>query len=174
MNFLTNTHISILICDKDSVVFVICKAHYVNIRLHHLNNSGRYNNIDKDPLKKVLKEVSNTIKSKHSLRKLSKKLVESNPLTPKFYSLLKIHKEGAPLRPIVNTIGGPTYVLTKNLAQVLKPLVRLTNSFVKHFYSHVSEINNIKVDPSHILVSFIAISMFMNIHINESIDIIVS
>lgn len=48
------------------------------------------------------------------------KLIESNPITPRIYGIPKIHKEGAPLRYIVNTIGGPTYLLEKYLAGKLR------------------------------------------------------
>ncbi len=37
----------------------------------------------------------------------------------------KIHKENIPLRPIVSLPGSPTYELSKHLATILHPLVRL-------------------------------------------------
>jgi len=45
------------------------------------------------------------------------------------YGLLNIHKEGAPVRSIFNTIGGLTYLLTKFLSTKLKPLVGWTDDF---------------------------------------------
>ena len=42
---------------------------------------------------------------------------ERSHLLEVFNNLSKIHKFGAPLRPIVNTIGRPTYILAKFLAQ---------------------------------------------------------
>ena len=40
-----------------------------------------------------------------------------------FYGLLKIHKIGTPLRPIVSSKGLFEYGVAKVLAKVLKPLV---------------------------------------------------
>jgi hypothetical protein len=47
------------------------------------------------------------------------------------YGLPKIHKEGIPLRPIVNTIGSPTYELESYVAKILGPLVGGTESYIK-------------------------------------------
>lgn len=72
----------------------------------------------------------------------------------RIYGLPNIHKEGAPLTPIVNTIGGPNYLFTKYLVKKLKPLVSFTESFVKDCSSFVNELKGIKLDPGDILVSF--------------------
>nr|VZI01430.1 unnamed protein product [Spirometra erinaceieuropaei] len=48
----------------------------------------------------------------------------------RFYGLPKVHKEGAPLRPIVSLKGTPTYVLAKWLFQRLKFLTSDSNSTV--------------------------------------------
>ncbi|KAG8236898.1 hypothetical protein J437_LFUL018742 [Ladona fulva] len=44
-------------------------------------------------------------------------------IPPRLYGLLKIHKDGVPLRPIVSTTNSPTYNLAKYLASLLSPLV---------------------------------------------------
>lgn len=88
-------------------------------------------NLAKNPLKNISKKVALAIKSSSTVSSISKKLIKGNPLTTRIYGLPKIHKEGVPLHPIVNTIGGPTYILVKFLANKLKPLVGWTESFVK-------------------------------------------
>jgi hypothetical protein len=89
------------------------KIDYIDKMIDHLNNSGSYKKLNKNPLNKISKEVCNAIKA--SSDRDNKKLINSCPSTPRIYGLPKIHKEGAPLRPIVNTLGGPTYQLTKHL-----------------------------------------------------------
>ena len=71
---------------------------------------------------------------------LSKNIIDSNPLNPKIYGLPNIHKEGAPLRPIINTIDGPTYLLTKFLANRRKSLMARNHSFVKDSSSFIKEL----------------------------------
>jgi len=113
-----------------------------------------------------------TIKSSSSISSFSHKLIESGPITPRIYGFLKIHKEGVPLRPIVNTIGGLTYLLAKYLASNLNPLVGLTESFVKDSSSFVNELRDVNFDPRNILVSFDVDSLYTNIPIKEALDVI--
>lgn len=52
----------------------------------------------------------------------------------RLYSLLKIHKQGVPMRHSVSTVGLPTYTVAKYLTQMLSPFVgnyvhHVTNSF---------------------------------------------
>src|SRR6202044_3940579 len=91
--------------------------------------------------------------------KLKKKLIPSSECIPRIYGLPKIHKEGAPLRPIVNTIGSPTYELAKYVARILKPLVGNTDSFIKDSHDFVKLIKNEKLERDDLLVSFDVVSL---------------
>lgn len=95
-----------------------------------------------------------------------------DPLIPRIYGLLKIHKSDDPLRPIINTINGPTYPLTKFLAQKLKPLVGCNDSSMKESASFVQEWKDIILDPRDLLVSFDVVSLYTKIPIQEAIDVI--
>jgi len=139
--------------------------------LDHLHNSGSYKKLPKNPLKKISRNVVLAIKSCKSVCDLHHKLIESNPLTPRIYGLPKIHKEGAPLRRIVNTIGGPTYLLSKFLAFKLKPLVGRMESFIKESASFINELKGIKLDPEDILLSFDVVSLYTCIPINEAMEV---
>lgn len=55
----------------------------------------------------------------------------SRPL--RLYRLLKIHKDGMPLRPIVSSIGSLTYDLSKYLATLLKQY--WTSNFLREEFS---------------------------------------
>ncbi len=103
---------------------------------------------------------------------ISHKLIDSNLITPRIYGLPKTHKEGAPLRPIVNIIGEPTYLLAKFLARKLKPLVGLLDSFVKDSSSFVNELKGLNFELNDNLVSFFVVSLYTNIPINEVVDVI--
>jgi len=120
----------------------------------------------------ISKSVALAIKSSNSVSSLCHKIIESSPITPRFYGLPKIHKDGAPLRPIVNTISSPTYLLAKFPTLKLKPLVGCTESFIKYFASFVEELKDIKVDPGDILVSFDVVCLYICIPINEAIEVI--
>lgn len=98
--------------------------------LDHILNSGSYRKLNKNPIRKISKEVALALNSNNIPSPLKKKLIISNPITPRTYELPKINKNGVPIMLIVNTLGGPTYLLAKFLVQKLTPLVVLTQPFV--------------------------------------------
>jgi hypothetical protein len=101
-----------------------------------------------------------------------KLLTPNNEIAPRIYSLPKIHKEDIPLRPIVNTIGSPTYELAKHVANILSPLVGHIDSFIKDSNEFINLIKNEKVRPQDTLISFDAVSLFTKIPLDEAIQII--
>lgn len=156
--------------DKGGATVIMKKFDYNEIFLDHLNNSGCYKKHNKNPLKIISKNVCNLIKI--SKIQDNKNLLVNNPYTLRIYGAPKIHKEGIPLRPIVNTIGGPTYHLAKHLAKKPKPLVGNTDSFVKDSTQFIAEIKNIKLDQNDILVSFNVTSLNTNISIDDAMEVI--
>ena len=54
-------------------------------------------------------EVFESIKESSLDEEVKMKRATSNPLIPRIYGIPRIHKEGVSLRPIVDTIGSPTY-----------------------------------------------------------------
>ena len=54
---------------------------------------------------------------------MHKSLYPTSCTPPKFHGLLKIHKIGTPLRPIVSIQGSVKYGVAKVLTRVLKTLV---------------------------------------------------
>ena len=93
-------------------------------------------------------------------------------IIPCIYGLPKIHKYGVPLHPIVNTIGYPTYKLERFLANLLKPLVGKTSSFVKDSASWINEIGNKNINIDDILVSFDVVSLYTKILVSDAIETI--
>nr|CAH8824269.1 unnamed protein product [Trichobilharzia regenti] len=88
----------------------------------------------------------------------------------RMYGVVKIHKSGYPIRPIVDFRNSPTYELSKYLAMVLNPLKihsksRLTNSYeLKH------RLDNLKLDNEEKMVSFDIVSLYTRIPINMAIE----
>lgn len=46
--------------------------------------------------------------------------------TPRFYGLIKTHKENNPIRPITSFIGSPTYKIAQFLSKILTPISDLS------------------------------------------------
>ena len=92
-----NKDIVVLKADKGGATVILNREDYRMKMLDHLENSGSYKKLAKNPLKKIRRVVAEAIKSSNLVSSLSKKLIESNPLTPRICGPPKIHKDGAPL-----------------------------------------------------------------------------
>ena len=129
----------ILKADKGNATVILNANDYHTKMIEHLS-SGSYKKMDKDPSNRIIKALTKFIQDSSLDDNIKKKTIPKNPIIPRIYSLLKIHKDGCPLRPIVNTIGSPSYGLDRLLAHKLKPLVGHSQSFIKdssHFIQNI-------------------------------------
>ena len=97
----------------------------------------------------------------------------------KLYGTAKIHKlpeSGAvdqlPLRPIVSNTGSASYYLAKHLAKILAPLSK-SEYTVQNTKDFVNFIKPQKIPSNHQLISFDVVSLFTNVPIDATIDIII-
>nr|VZI27041.1 unnamed protein product [Spirometra erinaceieuropaei] len=81
----------------------------------------------------------------------------------RFYRLPKVHKEGAPLRPIISLKGTPTYGLTKWLFQRLNFLTSDSNTTVSSSTQFMEKLKGVSLLPNDIMVSFDVTSLFTSI-----------
>ncbi|CAF4289247.1 unnamed protein product [Rotaria magnacalcarata] len=90
----------------------------------------------------------------------------------KAYGLLKIHKDGVPLRPIISACGTFNYKLSKLLVNKLKHL-RASPTIVIDTFKFVKELQNIKLNTTNIkMVSFDIVSLFTRVPLACIIDLI--
>ena len=87
-----------------------------------LEDKGIYKALKTDPtgrLKSKMINLLKKIKSEEGIDdNLYKKLYPTGAVTPKFYGLPKIHKDGIPLRTIVSSRGSISYEVAKELARI--------------------------------------------------------
>ena len=96
---------------------------------------------------------------------ITKSILLSNPLPPSYnYGLPKVHKEGAPLRPVVFYIVPPTYRLAKFLDEWFKLRIDFRFQFsITNSLSLVANIKDVVPLPNQFLVSFDVVSLFPHI-----------
>ena len=138
----------------------------------HLDLSGCYKKLNKNPLCCITKEVVEIIKKSSIYELIKKKILTYDPLIPRIYGLPNIHKLSIPLRPIVDTIGSPTYRLVKFLANKLNPLLGNTISFIKYSSFFIEKIKYQHMDENELILSLDVVSLFTMIPIDEEIKII--
>ncbi|BHF63700.1 hypothetical protein SprV_0200669400 [Sparganum proliferum] len=81
----------------------------------------------------------------------------------RFYGLPKVHKDGAPLRPIVSLKGTPTYGLTKWLLRRLKFLTAESDTTVTSSAQFLEKLKGVSLHPNEVMVSFDVTSLFTSI-----------
>lgn len=145
---------------------------YINKMKDYLYNSGSYKNLEKNPISKITRLVKRAIKETNLDEKLKKCLTPENEITPCIYGAPKIHKTYVPLRPIVNTIGSPTYELAKYVIRNLTPLVGKTSSYIKDSNQYVEFIKHAKIGLGDKIVSFDVVQLFTKIPLDEAIQVV--
>ena len=135
----------ILTVDKGVAIVIMDKKEYQDKAKALLEDQGTYQALKTDPtgrLKSKMINLLKKIKSEGGIDDiLYKKLYPTGAVTPKFYGLPKIHKDGIPLRPIVSSRGSITYEVAKELARILKPLVGSSPHHIKNTGDFIQQIN---------------------------------
>src|ERR1700761_3988663 len=91
----------------------------------------------------------------------------------KLYGLPKTHKSGVPLRPILSALTCHNYKLAKFLVPLLSPLA-VSEYTVTDAFSFANEIQQRVDHDKHFMISLAIESLFTNVPVRETIDIILS
>ena len=172
-------NIVILKPDKGNGIVLLNKQDYINKVNVILDDSSKFEIVDNTALKLIHKLES---KIRTFLGKLKKdKIITENTynnLSPTgsrpgiLYGLPKVHKIDVPLRPILSSIKTPSYNMSKYLVPLISPMAK--NEFtVQDSFSFAKEIHNYKCNNSDILASFDIKSLYTNIPLIETINIII-
>ena len=115
----------------------------------------------------IYKEIKGYIKSDT----IRKQLKPSGCGVGKLYGTSKVHKQGYPVRPIVSMINTPEYKLAKHLDKVIKPHIpgKYLISSNAEFLQRLHEFEQRDGDWC---ISFDIVSLFTNIPLKETINII--
>lgn len=96
-----------------------------------------------------------------------------NPRTPTLYGLIKIHKDSAPIRPVVSYVGCPAYKLAKHLNTILKDTTSFkSKNGVKNSLDLVQKLENFEMNNGYKLASLDVQNMFGNISTKECITLV--
>jgi len=133
-----------------------------------------YTGFDKDPTNTITQKIKTFIKKNNFPSKIKLTLKPTNPLPPRLYGLPKIHEPDNPFRPIVSAINSLTYDLSRFLAEELKPLIGKSGTHIINSTDFIQKIQKIRLHPADILVSFDVESLFTQVPIKDTLDIIKS
>ena len=158
----------ILTADKGVVLVVLNKEDYIE-KAEHLLNQPTYRKIQEDPTSKQKSKLIKLLKKIKVEGGISeekyKKMYPTGAGSPKFYGLPKIHKKDTPLRPIVSSTGTVSYNTSKELANILKPLVGWTSHHLKNTKDFIEQIKDVKLLPDETIISYDIKALFTSVPI---------
>ncbi len=117
---------------------------------------------------RINKKLANLRNQNKLSKQIYDKIRPNDATIAKFYRLPKIHKKNNPLQPIVSLPGSSTYKLSKYLADILKPLINISPHSVKNVNAFLSKIEDIRVEPDEIMISFDVVSLFTSIPLDTA------
>jgi hypothetical protein len=165
-----NEDLAILPADKGNATVVMTRMDY-HKKIEEILQDNAYRPIPRDPTESKVRKTIELIK-KSALQAETRTLVPQAPVPPRLYGLPKIHKMGAPLRPIVSAINSPTYCLAKYLTGILSPHVGCCEHHVKNSTDFIETLRTIRLEPGDIMVSFDVISLFTRIPLEDSLQLL--
>ena len=170
-----NDSIVILKADKGNATVVLDKGSYGK-KCEAFLQPPTYKKLTKDPTHKYNRKITELLKDLKTAKYINKVLFDrlkpSNTKAPRFYGLPKIHKPDMPLRPIVSAIGSPMYSLAKFVTKIISPLIGRTIAHVKNSLDFRNMILKERIDESEIMVSFDVKSLFTNVPIDKTLEVI--
>jgi hypothetical protein len=166
--------ITVMRADKGNTTVIMDKQDYIRKGEEMLKEEDTYEELSEDPTSKVERKVNKAIEKNIKDRSLASELKVGvgNSNIPRIYFLPKIHKDGIPMRPIVNTIVSATYGLAAYLSGVMKDARLEIPSQVKNSSQLVEELKNFKLDAGDLLVSFDVKSLFTRVPVEEVITLV--
>ncbi|XP_072025291.1 uncharacterized protein [Amphiura filiformis] len=141
-----------------------------------LSDEKTYEKLKKDPTliyKRKLVSILQRLKNENKIDENQYRLLyPTAENTPRLYCTTKIHKQGDPIKPIVDCIGSVGYQTSKALAEILAPIVGQTEHHVTNSKSLAEEISGIYIDDGDIFNSHDVVSLFTNTPIDQAIAVI--
>jgi hypothetical protein len=171
---LTGNKAMISKADKGNSIVIMYQDDY-NRKIHEFISNNNLQTSDTDITKKLPREVRNTINEfQHLIPKIDRwKYVNLNPMAPTIRGLMKVHKEGTPVRPIINWKNAPAYNLAKMLVKKLHTHIPLPYTFnVEKTVQLIIDLRAIPYDRNMKFASLDLTNMYSNIPTNELMTIL--
>ncbi|XP_038148866.1 uncharacterized protein LOC119788543, partial [Cyprinodon tularosa] len=165
--------ITILPADKGRCTVVLNTSDYQDKIITLLKDTNTYESLKRDPTSGYKKKIIDYLKQLEKDKVINStayfRLYPGEEI-PCLYGLPKIHKEGAPLRPIVSSINSVTYNIAKQLTNILAPLVGNTPHHIENSKDFANKAKHLRMAPGETLVSFDVTSLFTCIPITEAVE----
>lgn len=179
-----NKNIIILSSDKGGKTIIMDKEDYIAKAYQHLNDNidtGNYSLVY-DCFHTVIRPNVETRYYEVAARispflmldgSIKEPLKRESYLLPLFYGCPKIHKPGIPLRPIIASLNMIGEFISNWLLQKLGLIASLFDRYnVANVLQIIPDLRRFKLEDNHELCSFDYVSMFTNVDVTSTSDIV--
>lgn len=160
--------------DKGKSVICIQKEDYIEKTLKFLD-SDNHNILNKDPTIKYKSKINKAIDQSNALfdDSVKQKLKVMNPLAPKLYSLIKLHKPDNPIRPVVSFVSAPTTKISNRLITLITTHCNFQPKYsIKNSHDLINKIKDSKLPNNSKLISFDVTNLFPSIPPLETLELV--
>ncbi|BHF61060.1 hypothetical protein SprV_0100403100 [Sparganum proliferum] len=148
----------ILRADKMRSTVVLDRTEYSQTAKGLLEDGQSYVPCESNPIKTLTREINATLLAMECSCAISQETALA-----RFYGFQKVHKEGAPLEPIVSLKGTQTHGLAKWLFRRLKFHTTDSNTTVSSSTQFLEKLKGASLLPGDVIVSFDVTSLFTSI-----------
>jgi hypothetical protein len=175
-----NKDIMVVKADKGGATVVMDKIDYER-KMETLLSGGEYQLLPEDPyaeydaeLRKITKGCAELKESRVIPEPAAPNARDAPYKPPHIYGLPKVHKAGAPLRPIVSTIGSAFQPLARFLVPILSPLAEKSKISIKNANELLPRLKELKLSKFDLMCSFDVVSLFTSVPTDLILDIVKS
>nr|VZI50456.1 unnamed protein product [Spirometra erinaceieuropaei] len=162
--------------DKGRATVVLDRTDYLQKVKGLLEDRQFYVPCATNPVRPLAHEINATLlalENSGAITSTDKRLaIPQDTDLARFYGLPKVHKDGAPLQPIVSLKGTPTYGLAKWLFRRLKFLTDESDNTVFSSVQFLETLKGVSIHPNEVMVSFDVTSLFTSIPQDLTIETI--
>ena len=168
-----HNNLTITKADKGNTVVILNKSTYED-KINEFLADDIFKILPKNPTNSFQSQSKNLISLCPRMFQNNQKLHVMNPTPPRLYGLLKIHKPGSPIRPVVSYTNAPNYRISKFFNTYYKSLTNFQPKYsIKNSVDLAKKLNNLNIPIHSKLVSFDVKNLFTNIPLPDVRKIII-
>ncbi|KAA3677925.1 uncharacterized protein DEA37_0007683 [Paragonimus westermani] len=162
--------------DKGAGIVLMDKLTYMQKMTNILSDSSKFSSPlnEKDKTDAIEKSISRTVRKLKQQGLIDSATFErirpTGTIIPRLYGLPKVHKEGWPLRPILDMCNSPYHSMAQWLTELLEPVRKdIAVHSLKDTFEFVDSIRSLNVENKKIF-SLDVCSLFTNVPLVETVD----
>ena len=135
---------------------------------------GKAKVIDEDPTQeytsKIQKHLCKLRKEKKFTDKEYFEIYPSDPIPPRLYGTVKVHKpeKNYPMCTVVSTIGTPPYGISRYLVKIIQPTLNKSQHKIKNSVEFVNKAKTWKISPTEIQVLYDVVNLYPSVPLDSS------